>query len=119
MTFKKTLVYVGLFLKINSLILLAPALIAVYYSENAIPFVISSVFSYLVGILLTRESHTDISYADAMLISSLTLLMVSMVGAVPYFTIVEGSLSTRVVDVFFESVSGYTTTGLSIILDVS
>ena len=115
MELRDTLGYLGLFLEINGVLLLAPVLIALYYNEDTLPFLLSFILSILVGRILTRYPRRELDLGNAMLLSVITLLVVSFFGAIPFFMTMKGSLIDVLVNGYFESVSGYTTTGLSVI----
>ncbi len=115
MKLRNTLGYLGLFLEINGVILLAPVFIALYYNEDTLPFLLSFILSILVGHILTRYPRRELDFGNAMLLSVITLLVVSFFGAIPFFMTMRGRLIDVLVDGYFESISGYTTTGLSVI----
>lgn len=107
--------YLGLFLEINGILLLVPGFIALYYNEDIFPFLFSFILSMSIGYLLTRFERKELDLGDAMLLSVITLLLISFFGAIPFFMTMKGSLIDVLVNGYFESISGYTTTGLSVI----
>lgn len=114
MTLSNSLSYTGTFLKVNGAVLLIPAVVAYIYSENQVPFLIAGILSFLVGALLSRKPRVELTFMDAMLLSAVTLVLVSLFGAIPFYLTLDGNILEILVDGFFESVSGYTTTGLSV-----
>ena len=94
--------------------------VAVIFSEDTKPFLFSSLISLVTGLLLfltTRKQDEDVSIQrrDAYLIVTFSWLFMSIIGSLPY--LFSGAIPS-VVDAFFESVSGFTTTGSSILTDI-
>ena len=82
-------------------------------------FLIPAAFSLALGIALSityRDAERSITVKDGMLLILLSWLLISLAGAMPY-------LLTGVTDSFisalFESISSYTTTGATILTNVS
>ncbi len=98
------------------LITYAVALIYDEYDQNAI--LISAGISGIIGAvsrLLTRNSNTEIGKREGYIIVSLVWVFFSIVGALP-FTL-SGAIPSYT-DAFFETMSGFTTTGASILNDI-
>lgn len=99
-----------------------PSLVIAYlYDENeaAMAFLKSILLAFAIGIVLlvlVRPASTALKMRDGYLIAALCWFMASAIGAFPY-------LFSQVVscygDAFFESVSGFTTTGATVIGDFS
>jgi len=92
--------------------------ISLYYREgDASSFVIAIIITVLVGCmgLLFKPPKKVIRYRDAFMIVTLGWLLISIFGAIPFY--LQGSTSSFV-DAFFETVSGFTTTGASVITDI-
>ncbi len=94
--------------------------IAVLYAEDTMPFILSSLISLTLGVLfymVTRKQDENITIhrKDAYLTVTLSWLFISLTGCLPY--IFSGAIPSFV-NAFFESVSGFTTTGSSILVDV-
>jgi trk system potassium uptake protein len=94
--------------------------IALLYREDIQPFLLSSAVSLLLGTILHLLTHVvgkknPIQRTDAALIVTLSWLITSLVGSLPY--ILSGSIPTFT-NALFESVSGFTTTGASILTDI-
>ena len=99
-------------------LMLLPAAVAVYYGEQAVwAFVITIVFCALTGGLLIRRKPRDRVFylRDGFVVTALCWILISLVGAVPF--LLSGSVS-HPVDALFETVSGFTTTGASILPEV-
>ncbi len=109
---------IGYVLKIEGLLMFIPALIGIGYREQqAGGFLIVAALTALLGILLTlRKPKNQNFYAKEGFISvALSWLMLSLFGCLPF--ILNGDIP-RFADAFFETVSGFTTTGSSILSDV-
>lgn len=99
-------------------LMLLPAAVAVYYGERAVwAFVITIVFCALTGgLLICRKPQDRVFYLrDGFVVTALCWILISLVGAVPF--LLSGSVS-HPVDALFETVSGFTTTGASILPEV-
>ena len=105
-------------LGVEAALLLVPVLVAVIYQEKCgivflIPIAILCLLFLVVG--RKRPEHGQIYGKEGMVIVALAWILWSLFGAMP-FTL-SGYIPSYV-DAFFETVSGFTTTGSSIIPDV-
>lgn len=105
-------------LGVEAALLLVPVLVAVIYQEKCgivflIPIVILCLLFFVAG--RKRPEHGQIYGKEGMVIVALAWILWSLFGAMP-FTL-SGYIPSYV-DAFFETVSGFTTTGSSIIPDV-
>jgi trk system potassium uptake protein TrkH len=94
----------------------APLLVAVIYGESPWPWGISAGLTSLLGLalrLVTRESR-EIRAREAFLVVAMSWLSIAAIGSLPY--LLTGALSP--VDAFFESMSGFTTTGATVITEI-
>jgi len=64
----------------------------------------------LVGWIGRRRTPRHLGFADALAVTAIGYLLVAALGAVPYLAVAPP------VDAFFESMSGYTTTGLTVLV---
>ncbi len=103
----------------ESALLLLPALIALIYLEKSgVFFLLTSVLSVAVGLIFITvfKPQSRLIYAkEGFAIVAYAWLLMSAVGALP-FTL-SGAIPSYI-DAFFETVSGFTTTGASILTDV-
>ena len=110
---------VGLMLKVEAALLLLPAIAALIYGENCLwPILISAAVSLAAGFALTLLSRpkTQVIYArEGFITVALAWVAVSAVGALPFYISRE---IPSYIDAFFETVSGFTTTGASILANV-
>lgn len=82
------------------------------------PFAICIIVTVVLGFLiakLTNAKRATLKLRDGFLLVAASWITASLVGAIPYF--VTGSISSPI-DCIFESVSGFSTTGASILYDV-
>jgi len=93
--------------------------VGVIYKESLLPFILSSVITGILFIILrvvTRKADTTkISNRDSYLAVTLSWLVFSLIGTLPYLI---SSTIPSFIDAFFESASGFTTTGASIVTDI-
>lgn len=94
--------------------------VAIIYSESLMPFTVSVAILLLLSIPLfygTRQSinHEDLHQREAYLTVTLSWLVIGLAGALPF--ILSGAIPSFT-DALFESVSGFTTTGSSILTDI-
>lgn len=105
--------------RVEGALMLLPALVALIYGENTVAgkILIIAVLCICLGSIFSRKrpKRSDIFVKDGLMIVGLAWVMFSLLGALPfYFT---GAIP-RFVDAFFETVSGFTTTGSTILTDI-
>ncbi|WP_194608659.1 TrkH family potassium uptake protein [Clostridium vitabionis] len=108
----------GWVLNVEAAFMLLPCLTAVVYGESAgFCFLATMAACLVLGFLLTRVPIRSRVFftAESMAACSLSWLMMSVMGAVPF--VLCGSIPNPV-DALFETVSGFTTTGASILPEV-
>lgn len=111
---------VGLILLITGIFQLFPLLIAVIDHEprNILAYIESLCLILLVGsalLLFSRGGNRMLSAQEGFAATGLSWIFMSAFGALPFF--LSGQIPSYV-DAFFEMVSGFTTTGASILTDV-
>ncbi|MBR3844143.1 MAG: TrkH family potassium uptake protein, partial [Clostridia bacterium] len=91
--------------------------VALYYGESITPFVIPIVGMVIIALPFFRMKvrKTIFSARDGLVCVAFIWLAMSFFGAIPFF--INGGFGTFV-DCFFESVSGFTTTGASVLRDI-
>ena len=119
MNYKIVLRVLGFLVLIEGVALLITSLISfVYGSVDLKAFIISSGINLLAGLILvifTRNANKSIGKREGFIIVSLVWVVCSMFGSLPY--LLSGVL-TNVNDAFFETMSGFTTTGSSVIHNI-
>lgn len=86
--------------------------------DDSLAFVTSVILTVLGGILfryMGRNSENSLGRREAYLLVTLTWIIFSFYGALPF--IISGYI-TNFTDAYFETISGFTTTGCSILDDV-
>lgn len=110
----------GVIMIITGLSMLLPAAIGIIYGEFscARTFVAIALPSAAVGFILMRfikGNNKTLKMRDGAFIVSISWIIASILGAVPF--IATGSMDS-IADAFFESASGFTTTGATVYTDV-
>jgi trk system potassium uptake protein len=100
-----------------SLSMFGPILVNVWYEDGDFSgFFITFVLAFSTGITgwqFTRRSNTKLSSRDGFLVVVLFWLVFSVVSALPF--ILDKFVNASITDAFFESISGITTTGGTIV----
>lgn len=121
---KKMIFYVlGKLLLVLSVLLVIPFLVSFYYKENIsndkiiIAYLIPIGISLILGLLLTiiKPKKKDFFAREGFVIVGLSWVVMSIVGALPFY--ISGEIPNYI-DALFETVSGFTTTGASILQDI-
>jgi trk system potassium uptake protein TrkH len=118
MTLARVAYLIGAILRWFGLALLVPAGVAVFDANRTevIAFVFSAATSTGVGLLLRRigERPPDLRRPDALAVVAFTYLVLGVAGALPYLFV-----GLTPIDALFESMSGITTTGATVLTDFS
>ena len=120
MASNKTIFFIiGFLLIILGFFMLIPYGIQIFYKENSHSFLSSSLITILIGVLFLlgnlQEKH-QLNLKQTFMFSTFAYIVVAFFGSIPFgLSGLDFSLS----DLFFESMSGITTTGSSIIVDLS
>ena len=119
MNYKMVLYTMGRVVLLGAAFLVLPMAVSLLYGGRcAVSFGLTILVALAVGFLLTflcRGSHGTSSIKDGFMIVALTWIMLSAIGALPF---VFSREIPSYVDAFFETVSGFTTTGATILTDV-
>ncbi len=108
----------GQMLKLEALFFVLPLLVSgIYHEQTQASWIIAIAVTYLVGFALTSlRIQSELMFArEGMAITALSWIFLSVFGAMPFM--LTGTIPSFV-DAFFETVSGFTTTGASILSDV-
>ncbi len=108
----------GRLLLVLSLLLLTPIPFSLYYQDGMTGvFVLSSLVGAVVGglLFLLFLPEKELGYRDGFAIVVLSWAALAFVGALPYYF--SGQMASFV-DCYFESMSGFTTTGSTILAEV-
>ena len=118
MHFRSIAYVVGTLLLVTSIALLFPIITSLIYQENDFnALLISAAVAFVMGLPLWCFSPKDyeLSFRDAILIAVFGWGIISVVSALPF--VIHGSIPSFT-DAFFEMMSGYTTTGATILTDI-
>jgi len=110
--------FVAQILAIEGILMFLPCICALIYQEKeGLAFLPVIFICLLVGILahFIKPKRNDFYAKEAMVTVSLSWILMSMLGALPF--VLSGDIESYV-DALFEIVSGFTTTGSSILLSV-
>lgn len=108
----------GSVLKIEAALMLLPCIVAVLYKEQeGFSFLLVAILSGVLGIIMTLNNPKNHQFylKEGCIITSLSWILLSIVGAVPF--VLTGEIPSFT-DALFETISGFTTTGASILSDV-
>lgn len=120
MNYKVILYIIGFLLMLTGIFMLSSLLFSIYYGEDDIIAIITSgsgtsIIGFLLWHVFRDSKGSEIKKKEGYLIVTLGWVMMSVFGTLPF--IIHGSISSFT-DAFFETVSGFTTTGASILTDV-
>lgn len=108
----------GHILKFESAFLTLPALVGLLYREKeGIPFLLVAVLCLVLGLFLTRKrpASSTLYTREGFVTVALSWIIMSIFGAIPF--VLSGDIPSYV-DALFETISGFTTTGASILTEV-
>jgi len=108
----------GRLLLLLSIFLLTPIPFSYYYNDGMVAaFLVSAVFGVLVGgsLVYSFKPEEDLGYRDGFAVVVFSWLGLALLGALPFFF--SGTMDSFV-DCVFESMSGFTTTGSTILTQV-
>ncbi len=110
---EKILNFFGLLLIMFGVSFAIPLLVAVFYEESLVA-VFGSGMSLLIALgflcwFLTKDNEQELSLSDGFVITVLFWIVLSVSGSIPFIL-----FGFSVVDSFFESMSGITTTGATV-----
>lgn len=108
--------YVGILLIIEAAFMLIPLITSIVYGEEDVwDFVITLSATLITGVVLTTAIHPlsgDMGKRESCLLTALTWLAFTIFGMIPYLL---SSTHQSIHDAFFETMSGFTTTGATIL----
>ncbi|MCQ2398963.1 MAG: TrkH family potassium uptake protein, partial [Clostridia bacterium] len=121
MNFKMILKTTGKVVEIESVLMLLPTIVSLCYGEYGamLSFIYSALICAFVGLFMAVvfKPKTDVIFAkEGVVTVAFSWILVSVFGALPFC--LSGEIPDYV-DALFETVSGFTTTGASILNDVT
>lgn len=118
MNIKMILYTIGNLLKVEATLLILPLIVSVIYKENTyLSWLIPIAALILVGVLLTlkKPEKKNLYAKEGMVLVGLSWIVLSLFGCLPF---IISKQIPNFVDALFETVSGFTTTGASILTNV-
>ncbi len=109
---------IGKLIRLEGMLLILPTLIGVFLQEKEfLALAVTAGSSIIVGTLLSsiKTKNTRIRAKEGFVITALVWLIFSIIGAIPFYA--TGNIKSFT-DAIFETASGFTTTGASILRDV-
>ena len=121
MNYKKLGKILGKIMVLEAIMMLAPLAVSVIYKEgtrNFFAFFIPSVALALLGLLLQlpKPDRNNLYQKEGFALTAMVWLVMTLFGAVPF--VINGDIPNYI-DAWFEIMSGFTTTGSSIITDIT
>lgn len=108
----------GNLLVFEGLLMIPSLLVSLYYRQNdSFAFLISIALMIIIGFIMSKvkDSYNRIRAKEGLTIVSIGWILASLFGALPF--VISGSIPSFV-DAFFETISGLTTTGSTLVKDV-
>ena len=119
MTSNKTVFFIiGSLLIILGLFMLVPYWVQIFYEENSHSFLSSSFITILIGVLFVLanlQNEYQLNLKQTFLFSTFAWIAVAGFGSLPF---IFSNLDFSISDSFFESMSGITTTGSTVITNL-
>jgi len=117
--YKLILLILGIVLLIESFFIAISACVSLYYGEDDLQSLLITVgISAVSGgllVLLFRQADKEIGNRESFLIVSFVWILLSFVGAIPFYI---SDYVPSYTDAYFETISGFTTTGSSILNNI-
>ncbi len=109
----------GGILEILGVIILVPIIVALYYHEQTIFVFLSTglgsiILGRIIKIIFKKDLNNNVKLKDFMVFSASAWLLASLIGAIPFLTIPYFNY----LDSVYESMSAWTTTGMTLINNV-
>lgn len=124
MNYRAVLYFLGKIMLVICLLMILPVFVCIYYMLNG--FAEASLFSFLIpmavllvlGLVLTvkKPVNYNIFAKEGLAICGIAWIVMSLIGAVPF--VISGSIPSFI-DAFFETASGFTTTGSSVLSEIA
>ena len=116
MNFKVVFKIVGRVITMESFVMLVPKFVAALYGEDITPFLMSIILVLFLGVILSSMNATkEFFIREGFFTVGLIWLATGFIGALPFYY--SGYFSSFI-DCIFESCSGFTTTGATILTEI-
>ena len=116
MNYRMILRVLGMILLIYAELLMLPLIVGLLFGESAMPFLKTLLFAAVPGALLLLPKPTSRSLVarDSFVIVGLGWILITLIGALPF--VFSGSIPSYT-DALFETASGLSTTGATVLQD--
>ena len=107
----------GIILLIEAVLMVLPASVALIYGESVVPFLVTIAMLLIISLpaVLFKPKNKRIFAKDGFVVVASAWILMSAFGALPFF--LDGAIP-NFIDAFFETVSGFTTTGASVLTEI-
>ena len=117
---KRTVFYIlAKIVFLEAVLMILPALVSLYYKEydTMKVFLLAALAAAVISLplILLKPKNTQINFREGIVIAALGWIVIPILGAIPFYA--SGEIPSFV-DAIFESVSGFTTTGSTILTDI-
>ncbi|PIN69571.1 hypothetical protein COV93_04820 [Candidatus Woesearchaeota archaeon CG11_big_fil_rev_8_21_14_0_20_43_8] len=120
--------YLGILMMLSATFYIPPMIVALIYAESLTPFLVPLIASLMVGFILkviagiekivSEQADLSLSFTESLILSASALLSLSAVSSFAYILVIREPIIQKAIDALFESVSGFTTTGLTILTNI-
>ena len=117
MNYRMIIHVLGYVLLIIAALMMLPLITGLFYRENILNFLITALITAILGIvmLMIRPKKQELYARDGFAIVGIGWILMSLLGALPFVLCRD---IPNYIDAVFETVSGFTTTGASILTDI-
>lgn len=108
----------GNILMVEGLLMIPSLLVSIYYGQDdRLSFIISILLTISIGFIMSKRKSASekIKSKEGLAIVALTWVLVSFFGSLPF--VISGNIPS-LIDAFFETVSGFTTTGSTLVNNI-
>lgn len=111
---------VGFLIAASSLMMIPPMLVSLWYRDGTVDlFLVCAGILLLIGLLVflpVRQTSQDLRLREGFLVVVVSWLVLGLVGALPFVLLKQPAVGY--IDAMFESMSGLTTTGATIMTEI-
>jgi len=118
---RPVLANLGFLLQFTGLLLLLPIAVAYFYSEvNSIIVLLTAATAFFaLGFLLNALcERKELDFKSSCILITIVFFLLGLIGSIPYYQVFSGPPHLQITNSYFEAISGYTTTGLTLIENV-
>jgi trk system potassium uptake protein len=124
MRLKALLANMGFVLQMAGIFIILPIILSFIFNETSATialFLAATAFLALGFLLNALQERKELTYKQSCTLIVLVFILLSIIGAIPYMyiNISHGDALQNITDSVFESASGFTTTGFSVISNLS